>query len=399
MSRERKTEVRVGLVLLVALAVAAGAIFVIGEETNLFVRKNAYYSEFLNVSGLESGNPVQLNGVDVGKVDKVILPEDMGEPLIRVWITIDRRYAGRVREDSQAQIKTLGLLGDRYVELYSGSPDFPVIPDGGEIPAAPATSVDQLMASGEDTMENVVAISSSLRSVLDRLERGEGLLGQLTTKTDTGERLTTSLVGTAESLERVTKALEQGEGPLGRLLYDRELGDRLATSIESLEGLLRDAREGDGLVPRLISDPETGQRFDATLSNLQQAAGDLSRFVSEVEGSDGLLQRLLQDEAFAEEVSANLRQLVERLNAVAGKLNEGPGTASQLINDPQVYEAVNDIIVGVDESRLLRWLIRNRQRKGIEKRFEEAAGSEAGPPAEATPAAGGSAAASDPEQP
>lgn len=399
MSRERSREIRVGLLLLISLAVAAGAIFVIGEETNLFVRKNAYYSEFLNVSGLESGNPVQLNGVDVGKVDKVILPEDMGEPLIRVWITIDRRYAGRVREDSQAQIKTLGLLGDRYVELYSGSPDFPVIPDGGEIPAAPATSVDQLMASGEDTMENVVAISSSLRSVLDRLERGEGLLGQLTTKTDTGERLTTSLVGTAESLERVTRALEQGEGPLGRLLYDRQLGDRLATSIDSLEGLLRDAREGDGLVPRLISDPETGERFDATLSELQQAAGDLSRFVGEVEGSDGLLQRLLQDEGFAEEVSANLRQLVERLNAVAGKLNEGPGTASQLINDPQVYDAVNDIIVGVDESRLLRWLIRNRQRKGIEKRFEEAAGSEAGPPAEATPAAGGSAAATEPEQP
>jgi hypothetical protein len=42
-----------------------------------------------------------------------------------------------------------------------------------------------------------------------------------------------------------------------------------------------------------------------------------------------------------------------------------------LISDPSVYESVNDILIGINESKLLRWLIRSRQQAGIEKRVEE----------------------------
>ena len=383
MPRERGAELKVGLLVLAAVAVAAAGIFMIGEETQLFVRKHRYYSEFLNVSGLRAGNPVQLNGVDVGKVEDVILPEDMGESLIRVWLSVDRRYADRVRADSQAKIKTLGLLGDRFVEITSGTPAAAVIPTGGEIPAAPATNVDQLIASGEDTMENVVAISSSLRTILGRMESGEGLAGQLTT--EEGEELTGSILETMQTVERVAKSIEKSEGPLGRLIHDRELGDRLAGAVSGLEEVVAAARDGDGLVPRLLKDGATAERFDATLADLRGAATDLRRFVAEMEGGDGLAQKLLTDEAYAEQVSANLRQLVERLNSVAGKLDAGDGTAARLIDDPEVYEAVNDIIVGVNESRFLRWLIRNRQEKGIEKRVEEEFGP-GGPPAGEPPA-------------
>jgi phospholipid/cholesterol/gamma-HCH transport system substrate-binding protein len=383
MPRERGAELKVGLLVLAALAVLGAGIFMIGEETQLFVRKSRYYSEFLNVSGLRAGNPVQLNGVDVGKVEEVILPEDMGESLIRVWLSVDRRYADRVREDSQAKIKTLGLLGDRFVEITSGTPAAEVVPDGGEIPAAPATNVDQLIASGEDTMENVVAISSSLRTILARMERGEGLAGQLTT--EEGEELSGSVLRTMQTVERVAKSVERGEGALGRLIYDQELGDRLAAAVTGFEELIAEARGGDGLVPRLLKDEATADRFDATLDELHAAAADLRRFVTEIEGGEGLAQKLLTDEAYAEEVSADLRQLVERLNSVAGKLDAGDGTAARFINDPEVYDAVNDVIVGVNESAMLRWLIRNRQKKGIEKRYEEAGGP-APPPPDAPPA-------------
>lgn len=295
MPRERSPELKVGLLVLAALAVAALGIFLIGEETQLFVRKNRYYSEFLNVSGLQAGNPVQLNGVDVGQVDSVILPADMGESLIRVWISIDRRYAERVREDSQARIKTLGLLGDKYIEITSGTPATPVIPSGGEIPAAPATNVDQLIASGEDTVNNIVAISSSLRTILSRMEEGAGLAGKLTT--EEGEKLSDSILETMATVERVAHQIEESEGPLGRLINDEELGDDLAAAVSGLEEVVTAAREGDGLVPRLLHDPATADRFDSTLTELQTAASDLRRFVDEIETSDGLAQKLLTDDA------------------------------------------------------------------------------------------------------
>ena len=159
-------ELKVGLVVGAAIAVLAVAVFLIGKDDRLFGRKARYFIHFENVSGLAAGNPVQLNGVNVGTVQDVVLPEDMGEDQITVWIAVSRRYAERIRGDSAARIKTLGLLGDKYIALNSGSPEFPQIQPGSEIPTAQQTNVDQLIASGEDVMQNVVGISHSLSRVL-----------------------------------------------------------------------------------------------------------------------------------------------------------------------------------------------------------------------------------------
>jgi phospholipid/cholesterol/gamma-HCH transport system substrate-binding protein len=379
----RTREIRVGLVILTALAVLAVGIFLIGEKNNLFSRKNEYLVELNNVGGLRPGNPVQLNGVDVGTVERIVLPENPSATVIQVWITVDRQYAGRIRgpvdaraeiqgqPPSRARIKTLGLLGDKYIELTTGSEVYPAIPSGDRIPAAQPTNVDALLSSGEDVMDNVVEISSSLSKILGRMERGEGLLGELTSDSPSAQRLRESIIGTSESLERIALTVEQGEGPIPRLLNDRELAAKLERSLDRFDAVLIQAQSGPGLLPGLLNDPSTKVRFDETLASLQDVAGDLQAFTADLETSDALLPRLVKDEEYGREVTEEVRQFVERLNEVSAKLSEGEGTAARLINDPQIYEAVNDIIVGIHESRLLRWLIRNRQKAGIEKRYED----------------------------
>jgi phospholipid/cholesterol/gamma-HCH transport system substrate-binding protein len=405
---------RVGLVILVAVAVLAVGIFVIGDRNNLFSRKNTYYVDFNSVSGLKPGSPVQLNGVDVGTIKKVDLPENPRTRQIRVLLEVERRYAARIRgpvdasqaiagqPGSVARIKTLGVLGDKFIEISSGSPGYPVIPSGGPIPAAQPTNVDALIASGEDVMDNVVQISHSLNNILDRMERGEGVLGQLTKDTPQSQRLQESLVGTSESLQRIALTIEHGEGPLPRMLNDRALADQLARSLDRFESLVTQAQSGPGLLPGLLNDPATRARFDETLSSLNQVSRDLRELTGELETSDALLPRLVKDEEYGREVAEQVRQFVQRLNEISAKISEGEGSAAKLINDPQIYEAINDVIIGVNESRLLRWLIRNRQKKGIETRYDEtrkaieeqggtappldeAPTSDAEPPAEPTP--------------
>ena len=46
-------------------------------------------------------------------------------------------------------------------------------------------------------------------------------------------------------------------------------------------------------------------------------------------------------------------------------------TAAKLLNDPAIYQGIQDILVGIEDSRMLRWLIRNRQKAGIEKRYHD----------------------------
>jgi len=386
MPRRVGRELKVGLLVLAAVAVLALSVFLIGDRNNLFARKNRYYIDFQNVSGVRTGNPVQLNGVDAGTVEEVVLPEDPAKRFIRVWITVESRYADRVRADTRARIKTLGLLGDKYIELTSGSQGLPRVPEGGRIEPAAATNVDALLASGEDVMANVVEISASLSTILGRMERGEGLLGDLTADTPAGRRLRESMVGTFESVERIAERVETGKGLLPRLLNDPALSDQFGTAVDRLEGLIAQAQSGPGLLPGLINDPQTKAEFDQTLATARQVVQDLQEFSGNLQKQEGLLPRLVNDEAYGRAMSEELRGFVRNLNDVADKVNRGEGAAAKLINDPQIYDAVNDILVGVDESPLLRWLIRSRQKKGIAKRYEDAQ-EEGRQPASPPPAA------------
>jgi|CXWL01.1.fsa_nt_gi phospholipid/cholesterol/gamma-HCH transport system substrate-binding protein len=363
-------ETRVGLLIASGVAVLVVAVLLIGRESNLFTRKARYMVRFPNAQGLNPGSPVQLNGVKVGSVEHVDLPEALDEHRVTVRLAIDNHFAGRVRGDSVARIKTLGLLGDRYIELTSGSSDFPPTPPGGEIPAATATDLDKLIASGESVVENVVGISHSLNSLLERLERGEGLLGELTTNSEAGQQLRDSAIAALHSVDTLAKDVQHGDGALGRLISDQKLGNDLATAIGRVSSVFAKAESGKGLLPALLDDAATRQRFDDILASANQAIGELSAVAHDLRTGNGLLPKLLHDERYGQEVTTELHDLLRKLQTLADKLNEGPGTVSRLINDPSLYEAAEDIAVGVNDSKLLRWLIRNRQKQGIQSRYE-----------------------------
>jgi len=208
-------------------------------------------------------------------------------------------------------IKTLGLLGDNYIDISSGTTNAPVIPAGGRIPAAPPTDVDRLIATSGDVMGNVVSISYSLRHILERMEAGEGLLGELIT----------------------------------------------------------DLRQGAGALPALLNDPRTREQLDLLLTGFEQTSQRLAGITDSIQSGDGLLSKMLNDEDYAKKLTEELQQLLRNLRLVSDRIAQSQGTLGLLISDPQVYEAMNDIIVGVDESSMLRWLVRNRQKKGIEKRY------------------------------
>lgn len=366
-----RSEVKVGLLLVVTLAVVVAGIILLGKESNLFRSKNSYSIRFDTVSGLNTGNPVQLNGVDVGEVKRVILPRDPSESEIVVWVSIDTRYEKRIRKDSEARIKTLGLLGDKYVAISSGSLGEPVIPDEGLISTAPATSVDELIASGEDVMDNITAVTFSLREILERTRAGEGLLGELTSESTEGQRLVDTVSETLESIRNAVSRINEGRGPLARLLNDEEMGNRMEESFDRLDRVLAQAEGGEGLLPSLLNDPEGKERFNEILGRLDRATAGLETLSRDLEDKEGLLQKLLRDEEYADRIAGDLQELLSRLNTLSEKMSEGDGTVARLLNDPEIYQSLNDILIGIDESWMLRWLIRNRQKAGIESRYHE----------------------------
>lgn len=124
--------------------------------------------------------------------------------------------------------------------------------------------------------------------------------------------------------------------------------------------------------------------------NLNQASQDLAVFTASLNrGGGGLLPRLLGDQAYGREITEKLRKTVDNLAMVTGKVASGQGTLGKLVQDPQIYDALNNMVVGVNQNKMLRWLVQNRQKAGIAKRYQDATkGQSGGGPAPRTPSKG-----------
>src|ERR1041385_3620774 len=310
---------------------------------------------------------------------------------------VDKKSSDLIRTDSRARLKKLGLLaGDSYIDISPGSPHFDALEAGANIPAARQTNVDQLISSGEDLVDNFVQISYSLKNVLGRIDRGEGLIGELTTAPETKQRVTDTFLTTINKTNAILAHVESGKGVLGKLVYDDKYADELTGSLASAAKSLQTVtanvatsfQKGDGMLPALLHDAEGKKKVYDLVDNLRVTSGNLANFTTSLQNGQGLLPRLMNDKQYADQSLAEFTNLVHQLDDAVSKLNNGQGTAGKIINDPSVYESINDILIGINESKMLRWLIRNRQQKGIEKRYDATTQqpattkSEAAPPAE-----------------
>jgi phospholipid/cholesterol/gamma-HCH transport system substrate-binding protein len=390
---DHRTKSRVGIIVFTSLLLFAVAIVVVGGKTGFFLARVSYHTYFPNSQGLIEGNQVRLAGVTVGAVRDVRVPRKPGQDLF-IAFDIEKRYAHLIKNDSKVEIKTIGLLGDKYLELTMGSPNAPDLPPGSEIAAYRGAELDKLIAGSGDLMENVIAISKSARAILGRTEEGKGFLGELTSESASGKELSASLRKTLETTNHLLDDVREGRGLLGRMIHDEALANSITSELEGslqsvrkvLGGIEKGVGDGEGALPALLGDPEGKKKVYALIDSLKFAADGLGAFSKSLNENDGVLPKLLRDEEFAKEFLGDLKKISSRLANVAEKLDGTDGTVGKLISDPAVYEAVNDILVGFNESKMLRWLVRNRQKSGIQVRYDEEQAKAAATPAADRPA-------------
>jgi len=377
MRDETKRDLRVGALALAALALLAVAILTIGQRQQVFVRHTRYQTSFTNVSGLQAGAAVRLSGVDVGFVDAIELPTDPEQSRITVRFSVDADYTERIREDSEASIKTIGLLGDKYLEIRAGSPAAPRVLEGGRVRGRDPAEVAEFVASGEDLIENLISISGSLKVILHRIEAGEGLLGELT-KTPEGEEAFGDVArSSAIALSEILQKIQAGEGLLGRMVSDRAMADDFVATTRSLQAtgvtIARDLERTDSAYALLFRDPETARHLRETIGAVRDASEAMAAAFEELSTGQGTLPRLMQDREFADAFLDDLQALTRHLRSVMQKLDEGEGAAGAFINDPQLYQDLENVVRGVENSAVTSWFIRNRRKSGEQSQAEEAA--------------------------
>src|SRR5881296_1888162 len=242
-----------------------GAIVTLGQQEHFWERKVRYEMHFARTNGLQVGAPVSLTGVVIGSVVDMRFPADPAAAYIEVVIGVTSNVAPRLRENSVATIRTYGLLGDRYIELTTGSPDAAPVPPGGLLSSLDPIDYEAVLGQSGDIVTNIVEVTASLKDVLGSIQRGEGLLGAMVRNRELGESTLVDLQHTMANvqetsrvLEKILQRLNRGEGILGRLTRNTrevdELFTRITRAAKSLDQVTDRLNRGRGTVGKLVED-------------------------------------------------------------------------------------------------------------------------------------------------
>lgn len=376
MARRPARDLTVGVVVSLAIIVVAVAVMTVGDESQIFATKTRYHVVFPSADGLRIGSPVRMAGVLVGSVQEITLPTDPEAEGIDVVLGINSDYVERIRENSISSLRYLQLLsGEKFVDVTPGDPSFPPVAEAESIPTRAQA---ELLEQGADIAEKVDVLTASLQEILGPLERGEGLLGRMIHDPDFGTRAVESLTESFRDLEVITEQIRSGEGFVGRLLFDDEFAarlDDLGASMKLLSSTLESLGNREGAVGAMLEEGGAGEQ---AIEEIRDAAASLKRTSMKLESEEGLIGKL-SDPEYAERVTADLEGLLRNLREITDKINRGEGTVGALINSRTVYEGMEEIVAGVNDSGFARWLMRRYQKKGIKAEEKQAAAAETEP--------------------
>ena len=125
----------VGLLCIIYMTVKLGKLDLFSEN------RYTLYADFTKVTGLRVGNPVDIMGLEVGRVASLSMDQKKGAAV--VGMTIDKGV--KIYDDAIASIKTEGLIGDRYVEIDPGGAGELLKPGGRILETEPPVDIQELI--------------------------------------------------------------------------------------------------------------------------------------------------------------------------------------------------------------------------------------------------------------
>jgi phospholipid/cholesterol/gamma-HCH transport system substrate-binding protein len=292
----RRYETIVGIFVVASMAALLLMVLIVAQQEGLFQEYVTYRTIFKNVSGLKSGSEVHLAGVTVGNVlNTAINPEGN----IVVTFQVLKKYSDRVREDSRSTIGFMGLLGDKSLDLTSGSLSKAAIPPDGLVTAVEPLDITQLLARAAPSLEdlqkvisNLVSLTDSLaepgsdtkkilsevRGIVTKINDGKGSMGMLVNNTG----LYRDTADTMAQMRKFVADLEKGKGLIGTLLNDQAFRDQAVKTLAELQATLANLNKTTADLKEAAARlPDMAKRLQSFVVNLEQAGKGLPGLVTE----------------------------------------------------------------------------------------------------------------------
>ncbi len=193
---------RLGLFIIIGIALFVLGIFIIGKQRNLFNPVFSLRANFHNVSGLQVGNTIRFSGINIGTIDNIMI---VNESTVRVEMLIKKEVQKFLKTDIRASIGSEGIIGDKVVVLAPGYNSTKIVKEGQLIASVEPIETDAIMRSLKITADNAALASNDIVGIVDKINNGEGTLGRLIKD----EKMAENIDQTVTNLKTSSKKLDE----------------------------------------------------------------------------------------------------------------------------------------------------------------------------------------------
>ncbi|NND53303.1 MAG: MCE family protein [Flavobacteriaceae bacterium] len=299
MKKTSAQKYKLGLFVIISTILFVTAVYLIGQQQDMFRKTFTLSSYFQNVNGLQKGNNVRYSGIDIGTVKAI---EMVNDSTIKVDMHIDEKIIGHIKTDAIATIGSDGLVGNMIVNIVPGKGVAPIIKNGDVIESYSKIGADDILSTLSVSSENAAILTSDLLKITNSMIDGQGTLSLLLNDSTMANDLRSSVT-------------------------NLKIASRMASgTINELNALIRSIKDNDEtVVGMLINDSVSGQKLKTLVNNLEESSveidkvvGSINTLVEDINSGEGALQYLVKDTTLVN----SLRSTMENINEGTEKFNE-----------------------------------------------------------------------------
>lgn len=290
---------KVGIVITITLLIIFSIIIFSGGIQSLFKERvplNIYISD---VKGLRKGAVVRVAGVDVGEVKEIKLSKEYGTV---VKVLLDRDVLGYLKSDAQATVQTIGLLGDKYIEIFPGESQESFDVSKGMYGYS-QIEVREILGVATSTIKKIEGLVSRVDSLMAKIDKSEGTIPKLLTDPSLYNNLNSAILELRKTVEEIRV------GSIGMISRDKEFYQKLSNALKNFEEASNKISSAQGTFGKMINDPTL---YESLLKTSQR----LDSLLREIESSQGTLKVLISDKALAEDLKQSIRELKELIEEI-----------------------------------------------------------------------------------
>jgi phospholipid/cholesterol/gamma-HCH transport system substrate-binding protein len=294
----KRLELKVGLFVLIGLALLAVAVIEFSKGTSLFRGTYSLRLHAANVGGLKERADVLLAGVSVGSVSDFKLDE--GDTNVTIFLKIYKDY--KIHGDARFVIEQSGFLGDEYVSVIPTANQKPELQDGADVDCQEPFNLQEVARSASGFIQRIDETAKKLDASVSDLQRV--VLNNQT------------LTNFSVAVGNLRTFTEQAMGTIGDInALVATNGSQVSVAVSNAVLFSQELNHLAGSADNLLA--TNGTEISIAVKNIESSTETLTNLMADLHSGRGLAGTILQNQQLA----TNVQTIANNLSVTTSNLN------------------------------------------------------------------------------